>query len=158
MKNWTDLLTQRHGRYYESGDSQLVLPAPVSEQAIAEFKRSTGYHWTEEFCDLYSHHDGVGLALPNQEMAWQFLPTREFHGFSVLIRDWFVKTHPSIAEVYYPFFDWGSGDAMGYLDLPDVPQGVLVEFEHEAYEFDAKQPWSSFLKQSHDSIRSFLTI
>lgn len=156
MKNWTEILKQRHSRYYATNGSHLVLPPPMVSQTMTELKLSTNYQWTKEFFDLYSRHDGVGLSLPDHEVLWQFVPSSELVSFSVSIREWFVGTHPEISQAYHPFFDWGSGDAIGYLDLPEIPVGVLVEFEHEAYEFDADQPWSEFLRQSHDSILSFL--
>lgn len=136
---------------------------PKSE--IQAFKRKTGFEWTEEFFDFYTRHDGVGMMQPgNEKVNWSFVPTSEVCIFVDSIRKWFTSTHPEIARAFFPFFDWGSGDAVGYFRLSDILRedvdeivpGTLFEFEHECYEFDPSQPWTDFLQPAYGSIRHFL--
>lgn len=156
MKAWDQILNQKHTRYYASGGSTLFLPPPLSRSEIHNFQTSTGYKWTDEFFDLYTHHDGVGIIPPDEEVIWSFVPTHKINSFGDSTRAWFSATHPDIAKCFYPFFDWMSGDALGYLNIERFTPGTLFEFEHESYEFDAAQSWEIFLKPAYNSIQDFL--
>ena len=129
------------------------------------FKELSQFEWPAEFVDFYGNHDGVGLRMqPQEEVIWNFVPSHEIGTFAHSVREWFSETHPEIARAFFPFFDWGCGDAVGYVrvdhllkDVVDeILPGSLFEFDHENYRFDASQPWFEFLQPCYASIRDFL--
>jgi|GEM_PF-1345461 len=165
MTNWTNRLKRWHSRHFADNGSALHLGPSTSPSELHGFKERTQFEWPAEFLELYTKHDGVGVkAPPDDEVTWSFVPTNEIAKFGDSIRDWFSATHPEIAKAFFPFLDWGSGDAVGYIRLEDVLKhpvkgigpGTLFEFEHECYEFDSSQHWTDFLQPAYESIEHFL--
>lgn len=137
----------------------------MAPSEIQNLNERSQFEWPAEFVDLYSKHDGVGLKMQlHEEVLWNFVPTSQIGTFTLSVREWFSETHPEIAKVFFPFFDWGCGDAVGYVLLDQILKdvvdeilpGTLFEFDHENYKFDASQPWIEFLQPSCESIRLFL--
>jgi hypothetical protein len=156
MTNWTEILQNDHKRFHEDDGVQLVLGPPATPVQLEKLDAMTSFSWPKEFRELYACHDGVGLVLPGEAVEWSFVPTSELVTFGDTVRGWFADTHPEIARAFHPFFNWGSGDSMGFLESDSYPIGTVFLFEHEFYRFSNDQNWVDFLIPSYHSILSFI--
>ncbi len=158
MNKWDKLLTERHRRYYdEQIHGVLHMNKGMAKSAIEPFRSLTGYAWCDEFFSLYARHDGIGIQGADNVTTWSFVPTTELIAFKQSVCGWFQDTHAVAAAKFFPFFDWGNGDAIGYIDLEGV-ETLLFIFDHESYEFDPDQEVTEFLKPSYESIADFLKV
>lgn len=158
MTNWIEAVQLLHARHFSKTSGQLVFGAPLSVSDAAAFREVTAFDWTPEFFELYQQANGIAMASTSDTAPeWNFLPTTEIARMCDSSRAWFVDTHPQIAKAFFPFFDWRSGDTVGYLNLEGVPP-ILFAFEHEQYEFDAKQDWSEFLQPAFETLLDFVSI
>ncbi len=158
--NWREVVSRHHEWAHRDDDCVLLMPDPSDEKRLVDKLGSLGFPRVEEFESFYRSVDGYGSKWNvDDEDSWLFvpvdqLPTAVKHG-----RDWFLKTHPDIAERFFAFINWGNGDYSGYLlDETGGCDGRIYTFEHEMFEFDEKQDWRDFLDSYYDSILDFLSM
>lgn len=158
MNKWDKLLSTRHSKYYgKPSQGELFCNAGMSKQAIADLKRQSDFKWSKEFFSLYELHDGVGIRMDDGSVSWSFVPSGKLIEFKRHVVQWFDDTHPAVANAFFPFFDWGNGDVMGYVNVKGV-EGILFEFSHEEYNSDADQDHDEFLKPAFETIADLLCI
>lgn len=143
MKNWEKQIRDFHKRHYASRGMPLVLNKGCSNLGVV--KAAFGKDVPEELQDLYKNIDGFGVNLPTGKRIWIIVPSHMLAQFVSNVRGWFDDTHPEVAANFCPFFDWGSGDSIGYLSNNNTLNNRLFEFSHENLEFSVGQDWKSFL-------------
>jgi hypothetical protein len=158
MKNWQEIIL-RHHEWAHKNDGYSLVTRPGADSAdITALEASLGIELPVEFHELYRTYDGVGVSADSGQIYWMFRSLTEIPKFMEESRDWFQETHPEIARRFFPFIDWSSGDATGY--LLSQSGGLLpglYDFEHEAYEFDESQDETTFLSSLHNTIEDFLS-
>lgn len=139
----------------------------MAKTKFKDFQKKTGFKWTNEFFELYGRHDGFGLKeVSDEKVSWICVPSHEIESLGENVRSLFSETHPEISKAFFPFYDWGSGDAAGYFQLQEIMDSdvtgvapeTIFEFDHENYNFDPCQPWFDFLQPAYESIHSLLDV
>lgn len=126
---------------------------------LSAMERQLGIEFPQEFRDLYSTFNGIGLTSSDATEVeyWNFLPLHMIPDFAETIRNWFRETHPDAAARFVPFYDWKNGDGLGYLfDENGIAIPGLCNFEHELYGFDEDQDLDEFLEVVPVTIKEFL--
>lgn len=157
MPDWDNLLLREFESNHSGEDYTLVLGLPCSAEDLEAFRVEMGLpELPAEFVDFYSACNGTGLSDEAGHMVWMFVPIDLLPEFVQQIRVTFAETHPEWAARFLPFFDWGTGDGIGYLWPEGGGAPVLVEFEQAGYESRADQPPEEFLLPGPESIEQFI--
>jgi hypothetical protein len=157
-QDWKNIVRDNHKRADPENENPLVLQAPASPHQIKAFQELFGPAASAELQDLYRQMNGYGIDGTKEGIMWEIVPTEKL---PVLLREsryWIKKTHPDLAEKFFPFYDWNCGDFSGYLLSEDgtLLKGIYT-FWHEDYENDKKQDSSEFMHALDDSLEDFVS-
>ena len=153
-RDWRQILINHYSRWVEADGTKLILIPPITTEIEANLKETFGFSWTDELFSLYRVHGGAGFSYPGiVGVNWFIVRPHDLPQFVAEQRSWISKTHPQLAESYFPFVDCGGGDSMGYVR---DDQSKLYMFNHEMYSHDASQSAGDFLIPTFASIEEFL--
>ena len=158
MADWQKIIHDNHEDNSDDG-SKLVTMPPADEAAIAKLEETLGIEFPYEFRELYQVYDGFGHTREGRDgVIWEFYPLAWIPAFVVFVRSFFEETHPDIACRFFPFHDWGNGDASGYFvsESGYVLSGFYI-YDHERYRGDPAQDMDEFIDSTYDSVEHFLT-
>ena len=157
MKDWTEAVKTYHDWSQEDSDYTLAINGPAQESELERICGKINFPITAEFREFYLQVDGFGSQMEEGEVYWLLVPSAHLELTVEVGRDWMNDTHPEVAQRFFAFIDWSSGDFTGYLKSED---GELLpglwEFSHEYFLHDSTQDYNDFLIQTDSSISELL--
>lgn len=159
MADWQEIIHDNHENNHSDDGYELVTMPPADEAAILELEKTLGIEFPYEFHEMYQVCDGFGLTTEGHDrVSWNFYPLAMIPAFVVFVRSFFEETHSDIARRFFPFHDWGNGDASGYFTSESgyVLSG-FYKYDHERYRYDSSQDHNEFIDSVYDSVEDFLT-
>jgi hypothetical protein len=156
MDKWKTIITDFHLLDHPGSPDSLHFGPPATAAEIAAFEAGIGFHFPEEFHDLYRSCNGFGRR-DGEEIIWFCAPLEEIPALSEDVRKWFKGTHPELAAQFVAFIDWESGDYTGYVfdEEGKVLEG-LFDFQHDSYDYESKQDPDEFLVPMFPTIGDLL--
>ena len=158
MKDWNKIALNYHNLSHKGDEYSLLLGEPCSKADIMACFSSQNFSPPEEFIDVYTAFDGLGISSSVYGNLWMLVPLSQFSRCQRDARNWFSDDYPDLAQRFFPFIDWSNGDYSGYLLSSE---GVLLpgiyDFSHEEYEPSDKIDENEVLESVYDSIYEFLT-
>ena len=145
--DWKQLARDRY-----APTEELIFGSGATQQQWKELEEKGVIEWPTEFRSLYNEFNGFAHG-SSEEPEWLLVPLNQTPSLTAHIRSWFQETHPDQAARFVAFIDWGNGDATGYMMMNGGGWvDGLYTFNHEFYEFEAKQDWQEFLIKEYSSI------
>ena len=159
MHDWRAVIIEYDCKTPVQPGETLLIRDAASVAEIDELQQNFGFQLPDEFRSLYLQCDGFGQTYETEDEVWWFFHrVEQIPDFARETRNWFVESHPDIANRFFPFIDWSNGDRMGYvLDEKGELLDGLFCFEHENYEFDEEQDSEEFIVKWNNSILELLT-
>ena len=158
MNEWLNLF-QRQRASDPCDGCEMIFGEAADARTIDDLERKFCFHFPDEFRSLYTTYDGYGVIYDTKpgEIYWDFRPIGDLEAFVKQYRDAISGTHPAIATRFYPFFDWSTGDAAGYLlDGDGKLLPGIYDFFHAGYEADETQDFTDFLEHASDTIVGYV--
>ncbi len=155
MPDWEKIIARQHAAAHSNDEYELVTGDRAAASEIARRGDQLGLIFPEEFVSLYETYNGVGIG-SGDDVWWVLHPLDQLSQFGKSVCSFFDETHPEEADLFYPFLDFGNGDAIGYLsdESGNVMPGLYV-FSHESVRFDEDQESEEFLSLIPVSIEDF---
>jgi hypothetical protein len=142
-ENWQQILNNYFGKIKVNR----VFGPSATEADFVKLKVETNYNWPAEFLELYRLHNGIGIPDADIEggIDWMYLPIQLIPDFSKHVQQWYADTHEYLADQFFPFINYGNGDAIGYKRSCINQDSLLYIFSHEDYKHDISQPIEEFI-------------
>lgn len=156
MSEWIEIVKAHHQRYSEKDGYALIINPGADENRLNEIQDHLRWKFPKNLIEIYRECDGYGISWPGLDVDWNLMPILDLENFANDVRGWFKETHPVVASRFFPFFNWGTGDSIGFLADENGISEKLYEFSHDSYEFDEAQNWKDFIQYEASSIKEFL--
>lgn len=151
MKDWKSLI---QNFYAQNGVMEDIwFGEPATNQSISEFEDCMSLKVSEEFRSLYKQVDGTNETTEDSpESYFGFVPIQRLPSFIEDVRRSFRDTHPVEAKQFFPFFDRGGLNVLGFM----YSEGIGLDSELFLFWLGGEHGETEFLLPCEESIESFL--